>query len=230
MSAERQWYGARAQVAITHPTYRPADPKRQANFYFERPSTSRLDPPPWIGGTSLSEAPWQQPYLWRETLDPGAPDAQPYVLHPPPEGRQPRTDHSDTNPPYYAPEMPVMYGPQNRSDPLLWRQDQPSMLPTASYFPTAQRPFEDMTPHERSTFVQQSQRDSFINKLYQDVDTLVSERQYEHLPNFNRLEDRDLYVQYMFGASWDNPSGNFSLRPNFKDKNSQLALKYHVFP
>jgi len=226
---ERNYFDASAQVPITHPTYRPPNPNQQANFYMERPSTTRLDPPPWVGETSLSASPWQQPYLWEEDLDPNAPDAKPRVLHPPPEGVQSTSECSDTFPPYCRPQMPVTYGPSNRSDPSDWRQDQASPYQTASYYPV-HRPWDNMTPYEKQTFVEESQRDSFIRKLYQDVGDLRSELQYQHVPNFNRLEDRDRYMEYMFGAAWDNPRGNYSLRPNFRDKWSTLYLKYHVHP
>lgn len=214
----------------THPTYRPADPSRQANFYFNRPNSSRVVPEPWIGATSLSEAPWQQPYLWQEETDPNSPNAQPYILDPPPEGRQPVTDHSETYPnAYYAPQMPIRYGPENRSNPNQWRQDQPSPFLTASYYPV-HRDWDDMTPYEQQTFVENTQRDEFVQKISQDFDTLLAERHFQILHAPNRIEDRDRYAEFQFGASWDNPDRNFSLRPNFKDKWSMLYTKYHLHP
>lgn len=226
---QREWYDANQQVSITHPSYRPADPNRQPNIYFQRPNSTRIIPEPWIGATSLSESPWMQPYLWQEDLNPNSPDAQPLVLHPAPEGYQPLTDHSNTEAPYYAPDMPVMYGPQNRSDPSEWRQDQESPFLDVGYYPV-HRDWEEMTPYEQQTFVAQTQRDKFIQKIWQDVDTLMAERHFQVLHNPNRIEDRDAYMHFQFGAPWDHPEQNFSLRPNFKDKWTDNYMKYHVHP
>jgi hypothetical protein len=225
----RVWQDSAEQVGITHPTYRPADPNRQPNVYFKHPNNTRVIPEPWIGATSLSESPWQQPYLWQETLDPNAPGAQPEVLHPAPEGYQPHTDHSNTEPAYWAPEMPIMYGPQNRSDPSQWRQDQESMLSDNGYYPV-HRNWDQMTPYEQQTFVGETQRDKFLQKIWLDVDNLLAERQFQILHNPNRIEDRDAYMHFQFGSRWDDPENNFSLRPNFKDKWSQMYTKHHLHP
>lgn len=227
---EHEWYNANAQVSITHPTYRKPDLSKPVNPFMARPSSSRLNntEEPWIGASSLAESPWQQPYLWRETND--ADNAQPWVAANPPEGRQSTAQYSGIpGANYYAPDLPVTYGPQNLSNPLDWQQNQQSAFQDARYYPI-QQDWEQMTDYEKQTFVEKSQRDQFVSKLYKDVGDLMNERHYQTVQSFNRLEDREAYMQFQFGASWDNPMGNFSLRPNFKDKWSELYTKYHENP
>lgn len=228
---EHEWFNANAQVNITHPTYRKPDLSKPVNPFQQHPVSSRLQSAeqlPWVGQASLSEAPWQQPYLWRETDD--YDNAQPRIYAHPPEGRQPQTNHSGIpGHDYWAPDLPVTYGPQNRSNPEDWRQNQQSPFQVPPYNPLPQD-WEQMTDYERDTFVERARRDQFVSKLYRDVGDIMNERHYQTVQGFNRLEDRDAYMQFQFGASWDNPTQNFSLRPNFKDKWSELYTKYHQNP
>lgn len=180
--------------------------------------------------------PYEYPYAWDIETNPHNVRARPIVINPPPEGYQrgyqfsphaqkSRSSHIPNQPStgqnYYPPTAPRMYSTIEPANIQQYVKNQPSMFVDPKIYPE-EKPWEQMNDYERQTKVEQDARDIFFQKLYLDVDDLISERQFDRLPNHNPIEGREAYMQFLYG--------DYSLIPHFKDKWTYLYQKYHTNP
>ena len=138
---------------------------------------------------------------------------------PPIEGYQ--KPASTSHPPYYPPRLPQEWNVLHPADREQYIKNQPSPFLDPNIYPV-ERPWDQMTDYERETKVAQDQRDAFFQKLYLDTDDLIAERQFDRLPNYNHIEDREAFSEFLFG------SFGLDAASHYTDKNLYLYQKYHL--